>query len=149
LVNVSFSRLVDHYVGAKMFLAPSPDACAENGYYHVQAFAVLATILWLRKVTRADAVKMGDSAVLFDANELLMSRLEDELEESKWMLAEEQERKYIRVRLWAIYVGAFLEQFDVAIERRTNPFATASKQYFNVRFAEQARAIGFTTWQQV
>jgi hypothetical protein len=149
VVNVSFSRLVDHYVDAKMFLDQSPDACAENGYYHVQAFAVLATILWLRKVSRADAVKMGGSAVVFDANELLMSRLEDALEESKWMMAEEQQRKYIRVRLWAIYVGAYLEQVDVAIERQTYPFATASKRYFNVQFAIQVQTMGFTTWQQV
>ena len=89
------------------------------------------------------------SAVVFDANELLMSRLEDALEESKWMVAEEQQRKYIRVGLWATYVGAFLVQVDVAIERRTNTFATASKQYFNVHFAEHARTMGLTTWQQV
>jgi hypothetical protein len=62
------------------------------------------------------------------------------------MVSEEADYQCNGIRLWALYVGAFAEQAEVA---STGLCDNAAKQWFNTKFAEQAKVMGLVSWQQV
>lgn len=149
VVNSSLMIIVNVYLDAKTWLDQSHRTSprSERGYFHAQAYASLATILWLRKGTGASDVGLAGAPPLFDANPLLMSRLKQVLTESEWMVSDEaQSKKYATVRLWAIYVGAYQEHADVV---DAGSHRSASGDWFNVELALQAKEMGLVTWEQV
>jgi hypothetical protein len=146
VVNSSCMTLVNHYLDSRAHLDLDQNhrASAARGYHHVQAYASLATILWLRKATGASEVGLAGAPPLFDANALLMRRLKQALEESQWMVAEDC--RYANVRLWALYVGAYQEQVDVA---DTGEQRGAKGDFFNVELALLAKQMRLVSWEQV
>jgi hypothetical protein len=52
---------------------------------------------------------------VLDGNEMWINRLKERLTESKWMVSKEADYQCNGIRLWALYVGAFAEQAEVAI----------------------------------
>jgi hypothetical protein len=146
VVNSSCMTLVNHYLDSRDHLDvdQKPRASPARAHHHVQAYASLATILWLRKASGASEVGLAGTPPLFDANALLMRRLNQALEESKWMAAEDC--RYANVRLWALYVGAYQEQVDVA---DAGARRSAKGDWFNVELALLAKQMGLVSWERV
>jgi hypothetical protein len=127
-----------------VFLQALPLGRSKRGQELEQAYASLATILWLRKATGASEVGLAGAPPLFDANALLMRRLKQALEESKCMVAEDC--RYANVRLRALYVGAYQEQVGVA---DTGEQRSAKEDSFNVELALLAKQMRLVSWEQV
>ena len=83
---------------------------------------------------------------MYTGNEMRMSQLKEVLTESEWMVSDDVQRQYNGIRLWALYVGAYSEQAE---SLSTGFHDSAAKQWFNVRLARQANAMGLVSWQQV
>jgi hypothetical protein len=78
--------------------------------------------------------------------EMWINRLKERLTESEWMVSEETHYQCNGIRLWALYVGAFAEQAEVA---STGLCDSAAKQWSNSKFAAQAKVTGLVSWHQV
>jgi hypothetical protein len=112
----------------------------------VQAYGSLAFILWLPSVARLYKCKITDS-VPFDANQLLMTKLREGLVASEWMTLDTVQAKYIVMRLWALYGGAYAEQTQLVVVG-TGLQEDISKNWFKTKFVEQARSMGLISWDK-
>lgn len=153
LVTISICRLVNHYLDAERTWRSYKGSVAWEstliGHAHVQAFASLAIILWLRSIARVNNIKVTGSSVPLDANEVLMTRLRESLIASQWMtLDHTQQTKYGSIRLWAFYVGAYIEQLR-AEASGTIDLEDVSNKWFNRKLVLQASAMGLVSWDEV
>lgn len=145
VVYVSLARLVHHYLDAELLYADQATVDSViTGRAQVQAYTSLAAILWVRWVaTGKNYTADGDMDV---TNELLMDRLKEKMTDSEWMVSKNAQGLYTCARLWALYVGAYLEQAQIAGPASPE---SISKDWFNVRLAQQAKAMGLVSWEQV
>jgi hypothetical protein len=110
----------------------------------VQAYVSVATIQWLYWITTGGKTSMRVS--MYTGYEMQTSRLKEKLTESEWMVSDDVQRQYNGIRLWTLYVGAFGEQAEIS---SSGFHDSAAKQWFNVRLARHANAMGLKSWQQV
>jgi hypothetical protein len=77
-----------------------------------------------------------------------MTRLREGLVASEWMTWDTVQAKYAGMRLWALSVGAYVEQTQ-AVVAGTGLQEDISKNWFNTKFVEQARSMGLISWDKV
>ena len=81
-----------------------------------------------------------------DATTMFTLTYRENMTKSEWMVSADAKspcnNNNNNARLWALYVGAYLEQAEVA---RTGD--SADKEWFNVRLVSYARAMGLLTWE--
>ena len=148
VVMVNHARCINHYLDAGPL-------CQKNntfgplmtGRAQAQAYTSVAILLWTvwASYARPPSQYTAESDTYLFAD-VLMKALKEKMKESEWMVEDQTQDSYSGRRLWALYVGAYTEQQEVASVASRQP---ASSGWFNVRFARQARAMDLVTWQQV
>jgi hypothetical protein len=144
VVYVSLARLLHHYLDAESLRGKHTLNPTMAGRAQVQAYISLAAILWVRHVATGDNYN-ADGDINQAVTTEILDTLRARVEESDWMVSKEMQG-YDNARLWAIYVGAYLERALVA---RTLSCYSDSENWFNVRLADQARAMGLISWESV
>lgn len=161
-MTITMGRLINYYLDAAEVL--TDDICVrilDNqavSQARMSAFVSLAALLLLRCITRIDSVKISGDIALFSANKLIMQRLKDTLVASKGYAFTQRGGTFANARLYALFVGAWLEQARVAAQRAINmsspgsylgsPDCDADLGWFNREFAEQARAMNLYGWTE-
>jgi hypothetical protein len=183
LTILNMSRLVNHYLDAEDISSSATEPSTVSDA-QVQAFTSLAAILWIRNyiIPNGGPKDRGATAPLpsrnapriklFDSTELLFVRLKQSLIRTKWMAYSRDPayQKYTRVRLWALYVGALLEQqeqqrlqceggnnaspagnfADQATPKSDDSTYSATlESWFNAEFAEQIDLMSRPSWPLV
>lgn len=140
-------RMLQYYLTIRKHGGPHSSAYVES-----QIYLCLATLCWSRCLI-ADFVMNGKR--LFDTNDVLLGRLRTELLRSSAKPGNpEGPCKYQNARLWALYVGAYLEQRNALLPsptdtRGANKRSNPSQGWFNARFAAQAQTMGLLSWLQI
>jgi hypothetical protein len=101
--------------------------CFVDARSRVEAYASLAGIVFIRTTAGIDRVHVCGDFYLWDVNDMLLERMKVLIEVEG----------YPRVKLWALYVGACVEQ------------ARGEVEWYNMRLAEHARGMGLITWGEV
>jgi hypothetical protein len=112
----------------------------------VQAYASLASIVWVRCVARIDDKYVCGGFSLWKANNTLIARTRAIITETEEMFSETAQNKYARIKLWTLYIGAYVEQEQAS---KAGQQDKASIQWFNDRLAKQAKAMRLVTWDAV
>ena len=108
---------------------------------HVQAYLSLATLFLIRLSTLPEYFV---TKAHFAAHAALLRRLRHHLELGDSL---EDKHFYCHARLWALFVGAHSE-YQAALLSKL-PRALASRGWFNVQLAQQARRCGLRKWVYV
>jgi len=135
---ISQGRLINHYLDTTERYNDSGGL--QLDHLCTQAYLSLAALLWTRAGS-TNPVVCG--APLFDAEPNILRYLRSALARSEITLNPSQLAKYANARLWALYVGAGVEQAQA--KAGVDP----SKGWFNSRLAKQAKLMGLLSWQQV
>ena len=106
--------------------------------YHVQAYISLAILYLIRLSTIPEHFV---AKAHFAAHTTLLRRLRHHLEISDSL---EDKHFYSHARLWALFVGAQSE-YQAALLNKL-PRASASRGWFNIQLAQQARRCGLLRW---
>ena len=144
-VYVSLARLLHHSLDAELLRVKHTLNPTIAGRAQVQAFTSLAAILWVRHVATGDNYN-ADGEVNETVTTEFLDTLRARVDVSDWMVSQEMQRSYGNARLWALYVGAYLERAHVA---RTASCYSDSENWFSLRLADQARAMGLASWDSV
>ena len=107
--------------------------------YHVQAYISLAVLYLIRLSTLPEHFV---TKAHFAAHANLLRRLRHHLEISDSL---EDKHFYSHARLWALFVGAQSE-YQAALLNKSSR-ALASRGWFNVQLAQQARRCGLLKWE--
>lgn len=160
---LSMGRLVNHYLDAIDAL----NEHSQNWIVETQpinsdrmsASISLAMVLLLRCITRIDNVKISGNITIFNANMLIMHRLKESLMVVKDHPEDDLIGEYANPRLFALFIGAWLEQARAVAQMKSEgrfPMSTldyagtgAELGWFNCEFAAQARAMGVYKWIDV
>jgi hypothetical protein len=112
---------------------------ALRGRAHVQSYISLAAIMWVRHIGRGD--NYNADGLMSDAYTTFRTAFKENMTSSEWMAREDLDNP--DARLWALYVGAYLEQAgDISSE-------SADEGWYNVRLVRHARRMGLVTWEPV
>ena len=106
--------------------------------YHVQAYISLAALFLIRLSTIPEHFI---ATAHFAAHANLLKRLRHHLEISDSL---EDKHFYSHARLWALFVGAQSEYQAALLDKSLR--ALASRGWFNVQLAQQARRCGLLRW---
>ena len=109
-------------------------------YCHVQAYLSLAALFLIRLSTLPEHFATKPH---FTAHTALLRRLRHHLELGNIL---EDKQFYYHARLWALFVGAHSEYQAALLSNIPRAFAVASKGWFNVQLAQQARMSGVRRW---
>lgn len=140
-VVVVLGRLVNHYLDSVSVM--------ENGDWRrpdlvraarVEAYTSLSQIFLLRCKGKLDTFHIGDKVAIFSANPRILRRVQELLEQDEW----NTEQQYARMKLSALFAGAWAEQAKAATTDKT-----ADSGWFNVRLAAQAARMGLQSWREV
>jgi hypothetical protein len=101
--------------------------CFVDARSQVEAYASLAGIVFIRATAGIDRIHVCGDFYLWDVNDMLLGKMKGLIEV----------KGYSRVKLWALYVGACVEQ------------ARGKVEWYNVRLAEHVRGMGLVTWREV
>ena len=112
-------------------------------YCHVQAYLSLAALFLIRLSTLPEHFA---TKAHFAAHAALLKRLRHHLELSD---SSEDKQFYYHARLWALFVGAHSEYQAALLSNMPRAFAVASRGWFNVRLAQQARSCGVRRWVHI
>ena len=107
-------------------------------FYHVQAYISLAVLFLIRLSTLPE---LFVARAHFATHTVLLERLRHHLEISDSL---EDKHFYSHARLWALFVGAQSE-YQAALLNKSSR-ALASRGWFNIQLAQQARRCGLRRW---
>ena len=110
---------------------------------NIQASTCLATICWTRRIFGVEAWKVG--SVVQDSSPTILPRLRDLLMSSEVCTSRYYRHggKYSKLRLWALYIGASVEQDHVGHFN----FPGSGDNWFTTSLMEQAEYLGLNSWQ--
>lgn len=162
-MSISMGRLVNRYLDAAARTNESSDNLLlqdeSAGHARMSAYVSLAALLLLRCLTRIDSVRISGNIILFSANMLIMHRLKETLMVNGRHSRSEIQGKFANARLYALFVGAWLEQARAALQKRASgsspdsdtdaSSSSADLGWFNCEFAEQARSMKLYKWTEV
>lgn len=172
-------RLINHYVDALARIskntvgreANSSDSTDDwiledhsTAYAYVRAFTSLAALLLLRCLTRIDNVEITRGVALFSAHPLIMQRLKEVLRAGDLHYPADMQGRFADARVYALFVGAWLEQARAAALRAQSTAKESSlgsdpgshansvlaeQGWFTSELAEQARNMNLYEWSNV
>lgn len=140
-VSVCMGRLVNHYVDSVTLLERN-----QRRNVHVlraakvEAYMSLALLFMIRCRTKIDTWPDNiDRVAIFSANREILGKL-------RCLLGRDEgnsERQYARIKLAALFVGAWAEQV------RSSSISRPETEWFNVRLAAHAVRMGLQSWKDV
>jgi len=102
-----------------------------------EAYASLALLYLVRCEARMEAFQIGAKDTIFRANLLILTRMKE-------LLEMDAKTQHSRMKLFALFVGAYAEQARVV-----TTCEVPEKGWFNVNLATQAAKLGLWTWRDV
>lgn len=139
-VTVFMGRLINHYLDSIALMEKDEwwDVEALRAG-RVQAYLSLAVVYMIRCRAKVDTFHIGDNVAIFSANSKILSRLRELLEQDQW----NDEERYARMKLMALFVGAWAEQ------ARAMPTSSPEIEWFNIKLAAQAAKMDLRSWREV
>jgi hypothetical protein len=153
LVAVSINKLLNSYMDSLQSIEARADQRRQSGantnhvqlWARVQAYASLASVVWIRFVAMIDNKYVTRGFTLWKANDMLLERTKQILIDTDKIFDDADQVKYARIKLWTLYVGAYFEQ----LQARQDGDDNASGHWYNVKLIEQTNVMGLTTWDSV
>jgi hypothetical protein len=132
-------RIVNYYLDSKEFMDKCENFSDTDGLTtaRAEAYTMLALLYLIRCEAKMDIFQIGDKDTIFQANPKILGTLLGLLKEDEFNANE----KYARLKLFALFVGAWAEQ--------GRPHQREEKEWFNVKFANQAARMELRTWIHV
>lgn len=128
--TMAMGRLVNYYLDAVKVSKYVVDSD-----HRTQAYISLATLLWMRAISRIDNVRIAGNTRIFAANEFILETL------TRMLKSEELNTKNSNIRLWVLYTSACIE----LSLGKTN----AQDSWLVNRFLRQASEMNLSSWAEV
>lgn len=139
-VTVCIGRLINHYLDSVALMERDKWQNIDGlRVARVEAYISLAQAYVMRRRAGIDSFRMGDNVTIFNANPQILIRIRELLEQDEW----NDEERYGRMKLSALFVGAWAEQAGAT--STSHP----ETEWFNIKLATQAAKMGLRSWEDV
>jgi hypothetical protein len=129
---------VNHYLDSRDMIRKEEDLDQTSlKAAQTEAYASLALLYLVRCEARMEAFRFGQKDTIFHANRLILTRMKE-------LLELDATTQHPRMKLFALFVGAYAEQAQVV-----TTCEVPEKGWFNVNLAAQAVKLGLWTWGDV
>lgn len=141
-VASSINKLLNAYMDSVQSF--ESDIYRVRVWSRVRAYTSLASVVWIRTMAMIDNMYISPGHSVLKANYQLLAKAKEILTEHEEIFMADSQAQYARLRLFALYVGAYEEQV-----RQQRGEGKAAGHWFNVKLVEHAKAMQLVTWDAV